>query len=106
MAQCLRLRPPLPHHFKAVSVHHEKPTNVFKLSIRSCSVASENARRGWRKEFGVSELSEGSVKSAAETGKAYLHNHLDVYGRSVLIVEASKHFPGIISENAKLHFAP
>ncbi|XP_011071930.1 phosphatidylinositol transfer protein CSR1 isoform X3 [Sesamum indicum] len=94
MAHCLRLRPPLPHHFKPVSIHHEKPTNVFKLSIRSCFVAPEKARRGWRKEFGVSELSEESVKSAAETGKAYLHSHLDVYGRPVLIVEARKHFPG------------
>ncbi|KAL0341450.1 UNVERIFIED_CONTAM: Phosphatidylinositol transfer protein C [Sesamum calycinum] len=110
MAQCLRLRPPLPHHFKAVSVHHEKPTNVFKLSIRSCSVASETARRvlfrcclvflfdiflwdGGR-NLVYQIYREGSVKGAAETGKAYLHNHVDVYGRSVLIVEASKHFPG------------
>ncbi|KAG8388560.1 hypothetical protein BUALT_Bualt02G0138100 [Buddleja alternifolia] len=48
----------------------------------------------WRHEFGVSELTEESVKNAAETGKAYVHDYLDVYGRSVLIVEASKHFPG------------
>ncbi|XP_019182030.1 PREDICTED: CRAL-TRIO domain-containing protein YKL091C isoform X2 [Ipomoea nil] len=47
----------------------------------------------WRHEFGVSNLSEESVKSKAETGKAYLHDNFDVYGRPVLIVEASKHFP-------------
>ncbi|XP_057804480.1 CRAL-TRIO domain-containing protein C3H8.02 isoform X2 [Salvia miltiorrhiza] len=48
----------------------------------------------WRKDFRVSELSEESVKRVAETGKAYLHNYLDVHGRPVLIVEGSKHFPG------------
>ncbi|CAA3021468.1 Hypothetical predicted protein [Olea europaea subsp. europaea] len=48
----------------------------------------------WRHEVGVSELSEESVKSVAETGKAYVHDFLDIYGRPVLIVEASKHFPG------------
>ncbi|KAI3454460.1 hypothetical protein Pfo_011123 [Paulownia fortunei] len=145
MAHCLRLRPALAHHFKAVSVHCEKPTKVFKLSIRSCSVAPENTHRlvaevkeklekeynnlpvgkcgrddeemilwflkdrkfsvedavsklskaiRWRKEFGVSDLSEESVKRVAETGKSYLHNYLDVQDRPVLIVEASKHFPG------------
>lgn len=30
-----------------------------------------------------------------ETGKAYVHDYLDVYGRPVLIVEASKHIPGV-----------
>ncbi|XP_051133239.1 CRAL-TRIO domain-containing protein C3H8.02 isoform X3 [Andrographis paniculata] len=49
---------------------------------------------GWRHEFGVSELSEESVGNVAKTGKAYIHDCLDVYGRSVLIVDASKHFPG------------
>ncbi|CAA2934243.1 Hypothetical predicted protein [Olea europaea subsp. europaea] len=47
----------------------------------------------WRHEFGVSELSEESVQCVAETGKAYVHDHLDIYNRPVLIVEASKHFP-------------
>lgn len=49
----------------------------------------------WREEFGVSELSEESVRSAAETGKAYVHDFLDVYDRPVLIVVASKHFPEV-----------
>ncbi|XP_073144690.1 uncharacterized protein [Henckelia pumila] len=48
----------------------------------------------WRHEFGVSELSEESVKRVAESGKAYVHDYLDVYDRPVLIVDASKHFPG------------
>ncbi|XP_055828045.1 uncharacterized protein LOC129896217 isoform X2 [Solanum dulcamara] len=47
----------------------------------------------WRHEFGVSDLSEESVKSSAETGKAYVHDNFDVNGRPVLIVDASKHFP-------------
>ncbi|XP_027168048.1 phosphatidylinositol transfer protein CSR1 isoform X1 [Coffea eugenioides] len=48
----------------------------------------------WYHEFGVSELSEESVRSAAESGKAYVHDYLDVNSRPVQIVEASKHFPG------------
>ncbi|XP_019182027.1 PREDICTED: phosphatidylinositol transfer protein CSR1 isoform X1 [Ipomoea nil] len=56
----------------------------------------------WRHEFGVSNLSEESVKSKAETGKAYLHDNFDVYGRPVLIVEASKHFPQDPYEDEKL----
>ncbi|CAL5372685.1 unnamed protein product [Camellia sinensis] len=47
----------------------------------------------WRQEFGVSELSEESVRSVAETGKGFVHDFLDVHGRPVLIVVASKHFP-------------
>lgn len=43
----------------------------------------------------MSELSEESVKTVAETGKSYLHDFLDVFGRPVLMVEASKHFPGV-----------
>ncbi|XP_073297089.1 uncharacterized protein [Primulina huaijiensis] len=48
----------------------------------------------WRHEFGVSELSEESVKRVVESGKAYVHDYLDVYDRPVLIVDVSKHFPG------------
>ncbi|KAF2573663.1 hypothetical protein F2Q70_00000525 [Brassica cretica] len=32
----------------------------------------------WRHEFKVNELSEDSVKAAAETGKAYVHGFLDL----------------------------
>lgn len=49
----------------------------------------------WRHDFGVSDLSEESVKSSAETGKAYVHDNFDVNGRPVLIVDASKHFPQV-----------
>ncbi|KAK6249553.1 CRAL-TRIO lipid binding domain - like 10 [Theobroma cacao] len=49
----------------------------------------------WRQEFGVSDLSEDAVKSMAETGKAYVHDFLDVNDRPVLIVVASKHFPAV-----------
>lgn len=58
----------------------------------------------WRREFGVSELSEESVRTVAETGKSYLHDFLDVFGRPVLMVEASKHIHGMqeSSEDEKL----
>ncbi|KAF9667896.1 hypothetical protein SADUNF_Sadunf15G0070800 [Salix dunnii] len=36
-----------------------------------------------------------SVKKIADTGKAYVHDSLDVSGKPVLIVVASKHFPSI-----------
>ncbi|XP_024929577.3 phosphatidylinositol transfer protein CSR1 isoform X2 [Ziziphus jujuba] len=58
----------------------------------------------WRQEFGVSELTEDSVKTIAETGKAYVHDFLDVNERPVLVVVASKHFPDVHdrTENEKL----
>lgn len=43
----------------------------------------------------MSDLSQDSVKSIAETGKAYVHDFLDVNGRPVLVVDASKHFPAV-----------
>ena len=35
------------------------------------------------------------MKTVAETGKAYVHDFLDVNKRPVLIVAASKHFPDV-----------
>ncbi|CAN1347860.1 Motile sperm domain-containing protein 2 [Linum perenne] len=49
----------------------------------------------WRQEFGVSELTEESLKSVAETGKASVHDFCDVNDRPVLLVVASNHFPGV-----------
>ena len=45
----------------------------------------------------MSQLSEESVKKIADTGKAYVHDSLDVSGKPVLIVVASKHFPSVSS---------
>ncbi|KAL8091557.1 hypothetical protein AgCh_033979 [Apium graveolens] len=56
----------------------------------------------WRREFGVAELSEDSVRAAAKTGKSYLHDYLDVYKRPVMMVDASKHVPGESVEDEKL----
>ncbi|MQM05787.1 hypothetical protein Taro_038603 [Colocasia esculenta] len=58
----------------------------------------------WRQEFSVSELTEESVRNLYETGKAYVHDFLDVQGRPVLVVVVSKHFPGVQDpkENEKL----
>ncbi|KAJ6882345.1 hypothetical protein NC651_028823 [Populus alba x Populus x berolinensis] len=49
----------------------------------------------WPEEFKAPELSEESVKSIADTGKSYVHDSLDVNGRPVLGVAASKHFPAV-----------
>ncbi|XP_021733582.1 motile sperm domain-containing protein 2-like [Chenopodium quinoa] len=56
----------------------------------------------WRQEFGVDDLSEDSMKRAAQTGKSSVHDFLDVNGRPVLIVQASKHYPGMQDEDEKL----
>ncbi|MBA0713572.1 hypothetical protein Golax_012598 [Gossypium laxum] len=53
----------------------------------------------WRQEFGVADLSEDTVKSIAKTGKAYVHDFLDVNDRPVLIVVASKHLPDVSFED-------
>jgi hypothetical protein len=34
------------------------------------------------------------VQAEFATGKSYLHQHLDIYGRPVLIIESSKHSTG------------
>ncbi|OIW18335.1 hypothetical protein TanjilG_31475 [Lupinus angustifolius] len=47
----------------------------------------------WRQDFGVSELTEDAVKDIAQTGKAFVHDFLDINERPVLVVVASKHFP-------------
>ncbi|CAN8251823.1 unnamed protein product [Cochlearia groenlandica] len=58
----------------------------------------------WRHEFKVNELSEDSVKAAADTGKAYVHGFLDIKGRPVVIVAPAKHIPGMLDpiEDEKL----
>uniref|UniRef100_A0A0D9WRB0 CRAL/TRIO N-terminal domain-containing protein n=1 Tax=Leersia perrieri TaxID=77586 RepID=A0A0D9WRB0_9ORYZ len=56
----------------------------------------------WRQDFRISELSEESVKGLYQTGKAYVHDSFDIYGRPVLVVVASKHFPYV--ENGDLQF--
>ncbi|XP_045792111.1 CRAL-TRIO domain-containing protein C589.09, mitochondrial-like [Trifolium pratense] len=47
----------------------------------------------WRQDFEVSNLTEESVKVIAQTGKAYIHDFLDINDRPVLVVVAAKHFP-------------
>ncbi|KAJ4789468.1 Sec14p-like phosphatidylinositol transfer family protein [Rhynchospora pubera] len=47
----------------------------------------------WRQDFGVSGLSEELVKELYQTRKAYVHDHLDKFGRPVLVVVGSKHLP-------------
>ena len=35
------------------------------------------------------------MKALYQTGKAYVHDSLDIYGRPVLVVIAAKHFPSV-----------
>jgi hypothetical protein len=37
------------------------------------------------------------VKGLYQTGKAYVHDSLDIHGRPVLVVVAAKHFPSVSS---------
>lgn len=46
----------------------------------------------------MSELNEDSVRGIAESGKAYVHDFLDINERPVLIVVASKHLPAVSFE--------
>ncbi|PSR96707.1 Motile sperm domain-containing protein [Actinidia chinensis var. chinensis] len=96
--------------------HHNLPVGKYGrddedmilwfLKDRKFSVedAASKLAKKWRQEFGVSDLSEDSVRTVAETGKAFVHDFLDLCDRPVLIVVASKHFPGKQnrSENEKL----
>lgn len=65
-----------------------------KFSVED-AVAKLTKAITWRQEFGVDELSEDSVRGMAETGKAFIHEFLDVNDRPVLIVVASKHLPAV-----------
>ncbi|GAU47598.1 hypothetical protein TSUD_186100 [Trifolium subterraneum] len=49
----------------------------------------------WRQDFEVSNLTEESVEDVAQTGKAYIHDFLDINDRPVLVVVAAKHFPKV-----------
>lgn len=40
-------------------------------------------------------MTEESVKDVVKTGKAYIHDFLDVNHRPVLVVVAAKHFPKV-----------
>ncbi|XP_050226143.1 CRAL-TRIO domain-containing protein C365.01 [Mercurialis annua] len=63
-----------------------------KFSVEEASAKLAKAIK-WRREFRVSELTEELVKSVADTGKSFVHESLDVRGRPVLVVVASKHVP-------------
>lgn len=52
----------------------------------------------------MSELTEESIRNLYETGKAYVHDFLDVQGRAVLVVVASKHFPRVCVDLIKHWF--
>ncbi|KAJ6882343.1 hypothetical protein NC651_028823 [Populus alba x Populus x berolinensis] len=66
-----------------------------KFSVDEAISKLTKATVSWPEEFKAPELSEESVKSIADTGKSYVHDSLDVNGRPVLGVAASKHFPAV-----------
>ncbi|XVF54073.1 hypothetical protein PTKIN_Ptkin05aG0151700 [Pterospermum kingtungense] len=79
-------------------------SRTCRFSVQNCVMDPNTSRKTWRQEFGVSDLSEDAVKKIAESGKAYVHDFLDVNDRPVLIVVASKHLPAVHDrlENEKL----
>ena len=44
----------------------------------------------WRRESGIAHVSWEDVRTEAQTGKAYLHEHLDVYGRPALVIRVAR----------------
>ncbi|KAB2013895.1 hypothetical protein ES319_D09G187800v1 [Gossypium barbadense] len=91
---CVALRPCRPPLISSSKSTLQRPPNC-KFSVRNCIRDPNNSQKKWRQEFGVADLSEDTVKSTAKTGKAYVHDFLDVNDRPVLIVVASKHLPDV-----------
>ncbi|KAB2066764.1 hypothetical protein ERO13_A09G172600v2 [Gossypium hirsutum] len=89
---CVALRPCRPPLISSSKSTLQRPPNC-KFSVRNCIRDPNNSQKRWRQEFGVADLSEDTVKSIAKTGKAYVHDFLDVNDRPVLLVVASKHLP-------------
>lgn len=50
----------------------------------------------WRAECRPQQLSGQDVAGEAATGKAYLHEHTDVYDRPVIVIRARLHVTGAI----------
>ncbi|GAX79298.1 hypothetical protein CEUSTIGMA_g6739.t1 [Chlamydomonas eustigma] len=48
----------------------------------------------WRKEFQPGSITAADVAAELATGKSYVHEHNDIYGRPVIIIQASKHIIG------------
>jgi hypothetical protein len=48
----------------------------------------------WRREFGADWIETTDIAREAATGKAFLHSHLDIYSRPVIIVRAARHITG------------
>lgn len=72
-----------------------KNLRIYFQVFNFCPKFPFHLYKKWREEFGVSNLSEELIKDTAGTGKAYLHDFLDVKGRPVLVVVACKHFPSV-----------
>ncbi|XP_027192264.1 uncharacterized protein [Cicer arietinum] len=66
---------------------------VVRSSNLQLQMQPNHSRKKWRQDFEVSKLTEESVKDVAQTGKAYVHDFLDINDRPVLVVVAAKHFP-------------
>lgn len=68
------------------------------LRDRSLKVdeAVEKLRKvtAWRQQVRPDALSEDDVFHQISTGKGYIHDHLDLAGRPVVVVRVAKHFPG------------
>lgn len=44
----------------------------------------------WRRQYGMQDVTYEDISREAATGKAYLHSHVDVYGRPALVVRVAR----------------
>ena len=66
----------------------------YQWSQGPCILNNEVCKT-WRRDFGVDNLTEESVREIAATGQAYLHSSPDVEGRPVVVVVAANHIPAV-----------
>lgn len=59
-----------------------------KMDVEAAAAKLEKFLR-WRAEVG--DITDDDIASSVEAGAAYVHPHLDVEGRAVIIVEIAKH---------------
>jgi hypothetical protein len=47
----------------------------------------------WRRNFGLEHVTYQRIEREAATGKAYLHEHNDIFGRPALVVRVNRCAP-------------
>lgn len=76
----------------------DQATQIWFLRDRSLDVEETvqklTAMTKWRQQTCPSGLTEAAVAAEAATGKAFLHNGQDNYGRPVVVIRAALHRTG------------